>query len=216
VPADLVQEELERVGRARRLGAQIEDRGRRGLRLGGRLVLRLDPLDAARVQLLDELGELRLVEVVLERQRVDVDLTNSAALVGLVDELAQKFMLQGGGGQCSLRSFLSARDRCEPATPLEPRDAAAASLPPLRARVGGVAARADVYVRERPRGRGLDRRPAGRAGDGGTSQFGVNASFHRSPFCECAAPGHIRPPAQRTAVESAVGEGALIDGDLHM
>jgi hypothetical protein len=105
VPADLVQEELERVGRARRLRGQIESRGRRGLRLGGRLVLRLDPLDAARVQLLDELGELRLVEVVLEGKRVDVDLADGAALVGVVDELAQKFMLQGGG-QCSLRSFL--------------------------------------------------------------------------------------------------------------
>jgi hypothetical protein len=105
VPADLVQEELERVGRARRLRGQIEGRGRRGLRLGGRLVLRLDPLDAARVQLLDELGELRLVEVVLEGKRVDVDLADGAALVRVVDELAQKFMLQGGG-QCSLRSFL--------------------------------------------------------------------------------------------------------------
>jgi hypothetical protein len=105
VPADLVQEELERVGRARRRRGQIKSRGRRGLRLGGRLVLRLDPLDAARVQLLDELGDLRLVEVVLEGERVDVDLADGAALVGVVDELGQKFMLQGGG-QCSLRSFL--------------------------------------------------------------------------------------------------------------
>jgi hypothetical protein len=53
----------------------------------------------------DQLGELGLVEVVLERQRVDVDLADGAALVGLLDELAQKFMLQAGG-QCSLRSFL--------------------------------------------------------------------------------------------------------------
>jgi hypothetical protein len=53
-----------------------------------------------------ELGELRLVQVVLERERLDLDLPDGAAIVGLVDELAQKIVLQGAGGQCSLRSFL--------------------------------------------------------------------------------------------------------------
>jgi hypothetical protein len=104
VAADLVEEELERIGRARRGSRQIEGR-RRGLRLGGRLVLGLDALDAASVELVDDLGELCLVEIVLERQRLEVRLADRAALVGVIDELRQKIVLQRV--QWSLRSFLS-------------------------------------------------------------------------------------------------------------
>jgi hypothetical protein len=53
----------------------------------------------------EDLGELCLVEIVLECQRLEVRLADRAALVGVIDELRQKIVLQRV--QWSLRSFLS-------------------------------------------------------------------------------------------------------------
>jgi hypothetical protein len=72
-----VHEERERVGRRGRLY------GRRGDRLVRR---RLDDLDLPGLELGAELGEILLVEVVLERERLQGGLVDRLVLLGLFEE----------------------------------------------------------------------------------------------------------------------------------
>jgi hypothetical protein len=89
VPADVREEELEAVGCARGRG----DRLRRGLRLGGRLLLlrragggRLTDLEADPLELARELLDLLSVEVELERPRLELSRLDVAALLRAFDE----------------------------------------------------------------------------------------------------------------------------------
>ena len=94
MPADVGEEQLEAVGCAGQLGGSLESCGLRcgllGLRLGGggstlrrggRADLEADPLQLAR-----ELLDLFLVQVELERERLELGRLDVAALLRTLDE----------------------------------------------------------------------------------------------------------------------------------
>jgi hypothetical protein len=91
-----VHEERKRVGRHRRLC----------LGRGGRLVRRrLDDLDLPGLELGAQLGEILLVEVVLERERLQGGLVDRLVLLGLVEERRDSKFKRGA--QFFLTSFAS-------------------------------------------------------------------------------------------------------------
>jgi hypothetical protein len=93
-----VHEERERVGRRGRLRGRL--RGRRG---DGLVRRRLDDLDLPGLELGAQLGEILLVEVVLERERLQGGLVDRLVLLGLFEERRDRKFKRGA--QFFLTSF---------------------------------------------------------------------------------------------------------------
>jgi hypothetical protein len=125
---------------------------------------RLDDLDVARVQLLAKLGELFVLEIVLERERLERALFDCSALLGFVEKGANRYFKNVA--QFSLTSFLALGTSCESSAPLEPLGAATASRCPLAPGIGRVTVGAHVDDDLAPRRAGRESVAARRAADG--------------------------------------------------
>ena len=100
VAAGALHEERERVGR----------RGRVRVRRGGRNVRRrLDDLDLPGLELGAQLDEILLVEVVLERERLQGGLVDRLVLLGLFEERGDSKFKRGGAQFCSHPSLRGCR-----------------------------------------------------------------------------------------------------------
>ena len=170
VPADLVQEQLQRVA-----GGRGEIRGRDGLDRCGDRLFALGDDDAARLELLAQLRDLLLGEVVLLRE------PRRARSPRPRRDPRRRRRRQSIRVQrsCSAK-LLSLRAACrEPAAPLETFDPAAARCAPLAARIGRVAVRANVDGRLGARRTQLQRASARGAADGRARQFRVYRFLQR-------------------------------------
>ena len=91
--ADVGEEELQAVARARRGVGLVDDR----LGLGLRVLLlgdRLAHLESDALELLHDVGDLGLAEVVLDRERLELGRFDPAALLARLDERAGAFGLK--------------------------------------------------------------------------------------------------------------------------
>jgi hypothetical protein len=139
-------------------------------------------LDSPRVQLGAKLDELVLVEIVLQRERLELLLSRRTPLLRLLEEGTERCFENAG----QLSSLLSIR-WLPPRAPgcgapaLEPLDAAAGLDRPLDARVGGMAIRADVDDDLAPRRAGREGVPARRAAHVRPHQLRMNLLQGQSP-----------------------------------
>jgi hypothetical protein len=135
-------------------------------------------LDVTRLELGPKLDEVFVVEVVLERERLEGGFVDRAVVLGVVEELVNR-CFENGVQVLLLPSSRSAASGA--ATALEALDPAAARDLAFRSGVRGVAVRAGVDDQLAPSRAGRECVAARCAADGCEHQLGMNLLQKNSP-----------------------------------